>query len=372
MDADPGTDTRATLAVQEKHVYWKNRLPQELGDVKDTPDGFSMAVPIPVDDDGYFGRACPACERLFKMLHIEYEALPDDLELTCPYCGERQNHSEFLTADQLERMRSAGLATAEQYVHEALGDMLERTFGRSPSRSRGGLVSIEWRYTPGHPPMPRRLYEYVEEQVRRTFTCRRCSTHTAVYGAAAFCPVCGPREAVEEVREAIAALRLALALPDQLSEELREQARAAGVFDQHNESAIKEVVTLFETFMRGVFTDVVSGADAVLRKERPAVFQNLADTERLFTEHAGWSVAAAVGAVTWARLGVTFEKRHVLAHRRGQVDQRYLDRVPGSRLHVGQRLIVFRQEAEHALTDLEAVITAIDARRRALDPSRVQ
>src|SRR6266571_448473 len=93
IDADPGTDTRATLAIQEKHVYWKNRLPQELGDVKDTPDGFSMAVPIPVDDDGYFGRACPACERLFKMLHIEYEVLPDDLELTCPYCGERQEHS---------------------------------------------------------------------------------------------------------------------------------------------------------------------------------------------------------------------------------------------------------------------------------------
>jgi sarcosine oxidase delta subunit len=247
MDADPGTDTRATLAVQEKHVYWKNRLSQELGDVKDTPDGFSMAVPIPVDDDGYFGRACPACKRLFKMLHIEYEALPDDLELTCPYCGERREHSEFLTADQLERMRSAGLAVAEQYVYEALGDMLERTFGRSPSGSRGGLVSIEWSYRPGHPPMPRRLYEYVEEQVRRTFACRRCSTHTAICGAAAFCPVCGPREAVEEVREAIAAQRLALALPDQLSEDLREQARAAGVFDQHAESAIKEVVTLTST-----------------------------------------------------------------------------------------------------------------------------
>lgn len=341
-------------------MHWKDRLPHKLGDVKDTPDGFSMAVPIPVDDAGYFGRACPACERLFKMLHIEYEALPDDLELTCPYCGERQDHSEFLTADQLERMRSAGLAAAEQYVHDALGDMLQRTFGRSANRSRGSLLSIEWSYRPGNPPMPSRLYEYVEEQVRRTFTCRRCGTHTAVYGAAAFCPVCGPREAVEEVCEAIATQRLALALPDQLSEDLREQARAAGVFDQHAESAIKEVVTLFETFTRSVFTNVVSGADAILRSERRTAFQNLADTERLFTEHARWSVAAAVGATTWARLGVTFEKRHLLTHRHGQVDQRYLNQVQGSRLRIGQRLIITRQEAEQAMANLEAVITAID------------
>ncbi len=135
------------------------------------------------------------------------------------------------------------------------------------------------------------------------------------------------------------------------------------MFDQHAESAIKEVVTLFETFTRSVFTTVVSDADAILRRERPTVFQSLADTERLFTDHAWWGVAAAVGATTWARLGVTFEKRHVLTHRHGQVDQRYLDRVPGSRLRIGQRLIITRQEAEQALTDLEAVITAIDGWR---------
>ncbi len=143
-------------------MHWKDRLPHELGDVKDTPDGFSIAVPIPLDDAGYFGRACPACERLFKMLHVEYEALPDDLELTCPYCGERQDHSEFLTADQLERMCSAGSAAAEQYMHDAVGEMLQRTFGRSANRSRGSL--LEWSYRPGNPPMPRRLYEYVEER----------------------------------------------------------------------------------------------------------------------------------------------------------------------------------------------------------------
>jgi DNA-directed RNA polymerase subunit RPC12/RpoP len=48
-----------------------------------------------VDDDGYLGRECPECGRLFKMDAAKYEALPDDLELICPYCDERQDHGAF-------------------------------------------------------------------------------------------------------------------------------------------------------------------------------------------------------------------------------------------------------------------------------------
>jgi len=344
-------------------VSWKNRLPWEVGDVVETPEGFSMQVPIPTGDDGYFGRSCPACERFFKMLAAEYDALPDDVELTCPYCGERRDHGDFLTPDQEARTESAMDAAVEQYLHRTMDDILRQSFGGRRGRSSGGLVTLEWRYEPGHPPMPRALYEYVEEQVRRTIRCSNCGTHAAVYGSAAFCPVCGPRAAAEEVGEAIAGQRLALALPDQLPEDARETARAAGVFDQHADATIKDIATLFETFMRGVFTDAVPNAAAVLAGERPNVFQNLSDTQRLFVDHLGWSVAGAVGPSVWDRLGISFEKRHVLVHRNGRVDQRYLDRIPTGALRLGQRLVITRREAEEALDDLEAVVAAVQAWR---------
>jgi len=71
---------------------WKDRLPEDVGDIRDTHTGFEASISILVDDDGYFGRECPECGRLFKMDAAEYKALPDELELICPYCGDRRDH----------------------------------------------------------------------------------------------------------------------------------------------------------------------------------------------------------------------------------------------------------------------------------------
>lgn len=348
---------------------WKDRLPEGIGDVHDTETGFEASISIPVDEDGFFGRECPECGRLFKMDVGEYEVLPDDLELICPYCGERREHGDFMTHDQQARIESASEAMAEQYVHQAVDQMMRQTLGsiaRTP-RSRDSFISIEWRYEPGRPPIPRPLYDYLEEMVRRTLACSRCGTHTAVYGATAFCPVCGPRERAEEIRDAIATQRLTLALPDRLADDVREQARAAGVYDQHANSAIMEIVTLFETYVRGVFIAAVSNHDQVLSTERRAVFQNLDAASRLLHDHLSWDLRAAVVDDALDRLAVVFEQRHVLVHRHGEVGAQFVERVPTAGLGVGQRLTISRAQAERALDDLEAVVDSIE-RLRAPSP----
>jgi sarcosine oxidase delta subunit len=346
-------------------VDWKDRLPEGIGDVRDTETGFEAAISIPVDDDGFFGRQCPECERMFKMDVGEYEALPDDLELICPYCGERREHDEFMTRDQRTRVESAGQTMAEQYVHQAFDQMMRRTFGiGSRTPRRGSFISIEWRYQPGRPPIPGPLYEYLEDRVRRSVACSRCTTHVAVFGATAFCPVCGPREKAEEIHDAIAAQRLALALPDQLAEDIREEARAAGVFDQHTEGAIKEVVALFETSTRGVFVAAVTDHVRVLTAERRTVFQNLDEAGRLFRHHLSWDLRAAAGTDVLKRLAIVFEQRHVLVHRHGEVDARFVQRVAAAGVREGQRLTISRAQAERALDDLERIVDAVERLRR--------
>jgi hypothetical protein len=241
-------------------------------------------------------------------------------------------------------------------VHQTLQKVFS---GLGTRRLRPGESGIEIRVSHDPPPPVRSLTTYAEKQVRRTIMCARCETVYAVYGATAFCPACGPRAAADTVLEAIERGRRSLALEDALPDDLREQARADGVFDKTAADAVKEVVTLFEVFARDQFGARVPGHEEIVTHRGRGVFQRLDDVEALFTEHVGAPISAHVPEAVWSRLKIVFQQRHVLAHRRGIVDEQYVQRVPHARQQVGQRLVLSRRDAEQALDALEAVVRAV-------------
>jgi hypothetical protein len=333
--------------------------PDGVGEITESDDGFEVAIAIPADEDGFFGRECPSCEGPFKMRSDEYKALPAEIELTCPYCGHREEHSAFMSVAQHERAMAAAEGLVEQWVHGQLNDILGSTFGRRSRRPRrDSFISIDWSYTPGTPPAVRELPDVLEEQTRRLVECSTCGNHHAVYSASSFCPVCGPRPAGEKVLEAIVAARAALAVEDRLGEDERETLRAAGVFERFAVDAIESTVSLFEIFAREQFAQRVSGAQEHT-KIRGNVFQRLDDTAALFSEHAGVDLVELAGDERWQRLKRTFARRHVLTHNGGIVDDKFLSQVPDSGLRLGQRLVVRRADATLALDDLKAVVHAL-------------
>ncbi|MBY0309378.1 MAG: hypothetical protein K2Q09_11600, partial [Phycisphaerales bacterium] len=186
----------------------------------------------------------------------DYSTVAD--KLNCPYCGHTAEHSEFLTPEQRARVMAAAEALAAQWAHQQLHEMLDGVFGSGRRRPRSRAsefgMSLELGYTPGSPPPLRVLPEVIEDQVRRTISCAGCATDDAVYGACAFCPVCGPRPALDTVREAITAARLTLALEDGLDADQRESLRASGVLERFAVDALTSTVSLFEVFMRDRFT----------------------------------------------------------------------------------------------------------------------
>jgi sarcosine oxidase delta subunit len=333
--------------------------PHGVGDITDSEDGFEVSISIPTDEHGFFGRKCPSCEAPFKMRNDEYETLPDELELTCPYCGHREEHSAFISAAQHARIMAAAGGLVEQWVHGQLNDMLGSTFGkRSPRPRRDSFISIDWNYTPGTPPPLRELPDAVEDQTRRVVECSTCGNHHAVYSATSFCPVCGPRPAGEKVLEAISGAREALAVEDRLGEDERETLRAAGVFERFAVDAIESTVSLFEIFAREQFAQrVVNGQQYT--KGKGNVFQRLDDTATLFAVHADVELVELVGAERWQRLKRTFARRHVLTHNGGIVDEKFLSQAPDSGLRRDQRLVVRRSEATQALDDLEGVVRTL-------------
>jgi hypothetical protein len=123
---------------------WRERRPEGVGPVEDTEDGFQAPVQMLVDEDGYFGRQCSACDQFFKFNEEEYLAPPEDFEATCPYCGRQGDANSFITEEQLERAKAAAQAVALQMIFQEASQSMERAFRPSDS----AFV----RYTPGTPP----------------------------------------------------------------------------------------------------------------------------------------------------------------------------------------------------------------------------
>lgn len=121
-------------------MSWKDLpRPDGVGEITESNDGFEVSISIPGDDDGYFGRECPSCEAPFKMRSDEYKALPDETELTCPYCGHREEHSAFMSSAQHARAMAAAEGLLEQWAHGHLNDVLGSAFGR-----RSAVPALSW------------------------------------------------------------------------------------------------------------------------------------------------------------------------------------------------------------------------------------
>lgn len=352
----PGPRSRRG-ACFTRYVNWHHRKPDGVGEIEITSDGFTAPIAIPPDEEGYFGRECPSCTGLFKMRKDEYKALPDELELTCPYCGHREDHGAFLSTAQRERVMAAAKGLAYQFVHAQVNDMLSSTFGSRRSTSRSP-IGVNISYQPGSPPPIMALPEIAEDRTRLIIHCAACTNHHAVYSATAFCPVCGPRPAAETVLEAIRAAKDALAIEDRLPEDERETLRAAGVFERIAIDSVKSDVSLFEQFASAQFAQRVATA-ADLTKGKGNVFQRLDDTAKLFRDHARLDLPRLAGDDRWQRLHKTFAQRHVLTHNGGIVDAKFVAQVPDTSFHEGQRLIISRDDAETALDDLSALVTTI-------------
>lgn len=97
-----------------------------------------FTLSFPLDDDGFFRRACPTCSREFKWFHSEQDDSDEPPEeYFCLYCGVAAEPDEWQTEEQMRYIEEEAIA---RIVRPALKE-LESSFGSS-GRSSGGLFEI--------------------------------------------------------------------------------------------------------------------------------------------------------------------------------------------------------------------------------------
>lgn len=310
----------------------------------------SFAVSIPTDEDGFLGRECPKCEQHFRIAHQDYEELPEEVQLWCVYCGHRDDHSEFITPQQYDRVMRA----ASDYAYQLASSALNEAFGRMARRSRNAFVRVSYRSKPFYPaPLP----DINEERLIRERSCEACGLRYAVFGEHRFCPACGLLSPLLIALDALWAETVRLDALSDLPEDVKARLRESGVLDRTYVDTIENVVGIVEAIAERTFRVHAEDPDGAL-KGKGKVFQRLDDLADLFEVELSIDLRTAIGA-KWNALREAWAARHVFTHCDGIVDEKYLKAVPQSPLRAGERLRISEQFSRTTVSHAEALCRAI-------------
>ncbi len=313
--------------------------------LKKIPESQLVPIQIQLDDELYLDRRCPAeeCGAAFKVLFEDWtEKVPDD-EAWCAICGEIDEPQEFNTPDQIRQIHDEGIAHLTGQLDDAFKRARKPTVG-------GGFISMTWSYKRSARPLVV-MAEAAPLMTQRS-ECEACACHYASVGAAFFCPACGHNSARTTFAGALATVRSLMDLADRMPGVVEDRDTAVDAARHMAENTLVRVWSSFQRFAEAVYL----GKSGTTRPRRNA-FQNLDESDRLWSEAIGKTYAGILDTTEHRDLVRLVQARHVLAHQDGIVDPDYVARSGDRRYMVGQRLVVTAAEVRR-LADLTESLAA--------------
>jgi hypothetical protein len=283
-------------------------------------------VPIRPDKDGYIGRECPnaACGEYFKVTFGT--GIKGPAPCHCPYCGHTGDQETFFTRQQIKYLESIMMSKVVEALHQ---DLKAFEFEHKPNGPFG--VGISMKVQPGAP-VPIRWYR--EKKLQTEIVCDQCGLRYAIYGVFGWCPDCGVHNSLQILSKNMELAKKKLALAETVEHELVETVIA---------DALAGAVSAFDGFGRELCSDA----------ETKASFQNLEAGKKRVLQRWGFDLADAVTEAEWRAACKSFQKRHLLAHRMGVVDEEYIQKTGDPHAIAGRKVTLTATEVAELIGILE-------------------
>lgn len=302
---------------------------------KELERGIEIRIPVEADEEGYVDKECPSpsCLFSFKVHEEDWHTLVSDHAVFCPMCGHSAPAQSWWTTEQVQEADRQALEQLNDHVDEALRRGAAKFNRRQPQR---GFLRMSMEVKGA-----RRRRSLVPiagtEPLELRISCEACSARYAVVGSAFFCPACGHSSATRVFDDSLRKVRLKA----QSTGAVRAHYLGLGMRDEGEvlarsllETALADCVVSFQRLCEQLY-HARTGTHA-----RPNVFQRLQEG----SEH--WRAILGEGYEEWSsakqleELNVLFQRRHLLQHTEGIVDQVYVDRSGDTTYRVGQRIVV--------------------------------
>jgi hypothetical protein len=296
-----------------------------------------FSISLPPDEEGFVGRECPVaeCGGYFK-LQPGTGLKGQNLPCHCPYCGHGAGSDKFLTKAQIEYAKSVMM---REVTGALLRDLKSLEFNHQPRGAFGVGISMK---ISGQPTAIRR---YREAKLETEVVCERCTLRYTIYGVFGFCPDCAVHNSLQILNKNLELVQKLLAVAD---------AQESQVAQHLTENALEDCVSAFDGFGREtcrVFATKASKPE----KAAEIRFQNIAAARDRVREQFNVDFAASAATTDWKQILRAFQKRHLLAHKMGVVDEDYLSATGDSPSLVGRKVSIAAAEVFELVTRLQSL-----------------
>lgn len=300
-----------------------------------------MEIPITFlsDEKGYFDRECPNenCLYTFKVNMEDWKEKVSDDEVHCPMCGHIDTADKWWTQEQLESMQKI----AASYAMSMITKELDKAFDKLAHSTRNNKF-FKITYKPGKKITFQNNPIGQSEEWKTDITCEKCGTRYSVIGSAYFCPCCGHNSAVSAFNESTDSIEKMLkSLPEmkQLLTESYGRDKAETMCRGLLESSLGDIVSAFQKFASCHY-DKLTGEIS-----RVNDFQIIEKGSQLFKDAAGKGYEEWLSDQELHDMNMLFQRRHLIEHNNGMVDQKYVDKSGDHSYVIGQRLVVKENDA---------------------------
>ena len=309
-------------------------------------DGQSISVGIEMDERGYLDKQCPSteCKFVFKVNGEDWINRFRDEAVWCPFCRHEAPADQWFTPEQIKHSELEAKTVAQAKIRNALRSSARKFNRRQPKNSfismsmevRGGIGRT---YT-----IPAKAAEAMQLEIQ----CEECESRFAVIGSAYFCPACGHNSVLRTFYDS---LRKTKAKRDNVSVIKKAITAASGVDDAeliHRsvlETCISDGVVAFQKYCDGLYAGY----------GQPPVnaFQRLDQGSQLWRKVIGKEYTEWITDEEFGLLQILYQRRHILSHNEGIVDNKYLEESGDTEYKVGQRIVVSPENISDLLSILE-------------------
>lgn len=284
----------------------------------------TYSVDIKIDEEGYLGRECPECEKYFKIK--PGTGIPDFSDCFCPYCRHFGPQDQFRTKQQIEYAQSVVLKKIS-------GDLLKMMKKMETKPTGNQFISIG--ITVKGKSIP--VTYYSEKELEEKVACKSCTLQYAIYGAFGYCPDCAEHNSQQIVEANFDLVAKILDLAKEASPDIKGKLI---------ENGLEDCISAFDGFARERCRD----------RYPKLSFQNIYAAKRKLDE-SGINIAEGLDRYEWDFVVKQFQKRHLLAHNMGVVDEEYIKKTRGHPEQLGKKVSITEGDVMSLISHMKVIVS---------------